>query len=163
MQLAGQGRLAPDLPCSQTKGAVRPSARSDRRHPLRHALNTRYLPIWWNKLCKGSGDQASPCSASSPTEGLSLLTEQLGSLASMNYVVKNALLGFVRKFSNLLVVSSHTTARCGTLPIPGAKDAKQMEDIAGAIGWRLSDGEMAELDKFSSGIPASTGAPFEKW
>uniref|UniRef100_A0A7S3QKN1 NADP-dependent oxidoreductase domain-containing protein n=1 Tax=Dunaliella tertiolecta TaxID=3047 RepID=A0A7S3QKN1_DUNTE len=51
----------------------------------------------------------------------------------------------------------------GTLPIPGAKDAKQMEDIAGAIGWRLSDGEMAELDKFSSGIPASTGAPFEKW
>lgn len=51
----------------------------------------------------------------------------------------------------------------GALPIPGAKTEKQLKDIAGALGWRLSDGEMAELDKVSGKIPASTGAPFEKW
>ena len=51
----------------------------------------------------------------------------------------------------------------GALPIPGAKSAQQVEELAGAIGWRLSDGEVAELDTVSSRIPSSTGAPFEKW
>jgi len=51
----------------------------------------------------------------------------------------------------------------GTLPIPGAKNEKQLKEIAGALGWRLSDGEVAELDKISGKIPSSTGAPFENW
>jgi aryl-alcohol dehydrogenase-like predicted oxidoreductase len=51
----------------------------------------------------------------------------------------------------------------GTLPIPGAKSAKQMQDIAGAVGWRLTDGEVAELDAASDKIPISLGAPFENW
>ena len=34
----------------------------------------------------------------------------------------------------------------GTLPIPGAKNAQQMEHNAGALGWRLSDDEVARLD-----------------
>jgi hypothetical protein len=77
----------------------------------------------------------------------------------------------------------------GVLPIPGAKNVKQVEDIAGqhfktisryldllllyhdvccagvagAVGWRLSDGEMAELDAVSKKVPAGLGAPFEKW
>jgi aryl-alcohol dehydrogenase-like predicted oxidoreductase len=38
----------------------------------------------------------------------------------------------------------------GQLPIPGAKSASQLKEIAGAMGWRLSDGEMAELDKVST-------------
>jgi aryl-alcohol dehydrogenase-like predicted oxidoreductase len=38
----------------------------------------------------------------------------------------------------------------GALPIPGAKDAKQAEDNAGAMGWRLNEGEMAELDQLSN-------------
>lgn len=51
----------------------------------------------------------------------------------------------------------------GMLPIPGAKSAEQVAEIAGALGWRLSDGEVAELDAVSGRIPSSTGAPFEKW
>ena len=34
----------------------------------------------------------------------------------------------------------------GTIPIPGAKDLKQAEDNLGALGWKLSDGEVKALD-----------------
>lgn len=34
----------------------------------------------------------------------------------------------------------------GTVPIPGAKNARQALDNAGALGWRLSDAEVAALD-----------------
>jgi diketogulonate reductase-like aldo/keto reductase len=34
----------------------------------------------------------------------------------------------------------------GTLPIPGAKSAKQIEQNAGAIGWRLTLEEIKALD-----------------
>ncbi|EFN59001.1 hypothetical protein CHLNCDRAFT_29451 [Chlorella variabilis] len=51
----------------------------------------------------------------------------------------------------------------GALPIPGAKNAKQVEEAAGALGWRLTDAQVAELDAVSSRVPPSTGAPFEAW
>ena len=51
----------------------------------------------------------------------------------------------------------------GTLPIPGAKSDSQLKEIAGALGWRLSDGEMAELDRVSGKIPSGMGAPFENF
>jgi aryl-alcohol dehydrogenase-like predicted oxidoreductase len=34
----------------------------------------------------------------------------------------------------------------GAVPIPGAKNARQATDNAGALGWSLSDDEMARLD-----------------
>ncbi len=34
----------------------------------------------------------------------------------------------------------------GSIPIPGAKNRHQAEDNAGALGWRMSDAELAELD-----------------
>ncbi|WIA14693.1 hypothetical protein OEZ85_003191 [Tetradesmus obliquus] len=34
----------------------------------------------------------------------------------------------------------------GTVPIPGAKDLAQARENLGALGWRLSSGEVAELD-----------------
>eukprot|EP00879_Flechtneria_rotunda_P032354 GHRR01035546.1.p1 GENE.GHRR01035546.1~~GHRR01035546.1.p1 ORF type:complete len:247 (+),score=57.22 GHRR01035546.1:528-1268(+) len=34
----------------------------------------------------------------------------------------------------------------GTVPIPGAKDLQQATENLGALGWRLSAGEVAELD-----------------
>jgi len=51
----------------------------------------------------------------------------------------------------------------GTLPIPGAKTEKQVNEAAGALGWRLTDGEVAELDRVSGKVPTSLGAPFEQW
>jgi pyridoxine 4-dehydrogenase len=35
----------------------------------------------------------------------------------------------------------------GTLPIPGAKDLAQAQENLGALGWRLSSGEVEELDR----------------
>lgn len=37
----------------------------------------------------------------------------------------------------------------GTLPIPGAKNAKQAEENAGALGWKLTEGEVEKLDRAS--------------
>ncbi len=37
----------------------------------------------------------------------------------------------------------------GALPIPGAKNAKQALENAGALGWRLTDEEVARLDEIS--------------
>jgi aryl-alcohol dehydrogenase-like predicted oxidoreductase len=40
----------------------------------------------------------------------------------------------------------------GALPIPGAKDAGQAGQNAGALGWRLTDEEVAKLDFVSNAI-----------
>ena len=40
----------------------------------------------------------------------------------------------------------------GTVPIPGAKNARQAEDNAGALGWRLADDEVAALDAASEAL-----------
>lgn len=40
----------------------------------------------------------------------------------------------------------------GTLPIPGAKNASQAAENAGALGWWLSPAEMAELDQVSQEV-----------
>ncbi len=39
----------------------------------------------------------------------------------------------------------------------------QVHEIAGALGWRLTDAQVAELDAVSAKVPRSTGAPFENW
>lgn len=44
-----------------------------------------------------------------------------------------------------------TIAR-GALPIPGAKNARQAKDNAGALGWRLTPDEVAGLDQASAGL-----------
>jgi aryl-alcohol dehydrogenase-like predicted oxidoreductase len=35
----------------------------------------------------------------------------------------------------------------GALPIPGAKNARQVKENAGALGWRLTDAQVAALDR----------------
>lgn len=37
----------------------------------------------------------------------------------------------------------------GTVPIPGAKKVSHVTSNAGAVGWRLTEGEVAELDELS--------------
>eukprot|EP01023_Acetabularia_acetabulum_P044936 TRINITY_DN4539_c0_g1_i1.p2 TRINITY_DN4539_c0_g1~~TRINITY_DN4539_c0_g1_i1.p2 ORF type:complete len:359 (-),score=44.84 TRINITY_DN4539_c0_g1_i1:632-1708(-) len=51
----------------------------------------------------------------------------------------------------------------GTFPIPGAKNSKQVQEISGAFGWRLTKEEQQDLEKVSDKIPPSLGAPFENW
>lgn len=40
----------------------------------------------------------------------------------------------------------------GTIPIPGAKNAEQVRQNAGALGWRLTPEEVAELDRLSEAL-----------
>lgn len=40
----------------------------------------------------------------------------------------------------------------GALPIPGAKNARQAQENAGTLGWRLTDEEMDRLDRVSDSI-----------
>jgi aryl-alcohol dehydrogenase-like predicted oxidoreductase len=40
----------------------------------------------------------------------------------------------------------------GTVPIPGAKNARQAQENAGGAGWRLTGDEVAELDELSTRI-----------
>jgi aryl-alcohol dehydrogenase-like predicted oxidoreductase len=42
----------------------------------------------------------------------------------------------------------------GTLPIPGAKNAEQAQQNAGALGWRLTEAQVAALDEASDAIGA---------
>lgn len=55
----------------------------------------------------------------------------------------------------------------GVFPIPGAKSEAQVKELAGAMGWRLTEGEWTELDKEAKKIlkdgDVFQGAPFEKW
>ena len=40
----------------------------------------------------------------------------------------------------------------GTMPIPGAKNGEQAEENAGALGWKLTEEEVAKLDEVSDSI-----------
>ncbi|MBN1148633.1 MAG: aldo/keto reductase [Anaerolineales bacterium] len=40
----------------------------------------------------------------------------------------------------------------GAVPIPGAKNARQAQENASALGWSLSEGEVAVLDEISAGL-----------
>jgi aryl-alcohol dehydrogenase-like predicted oxidoreductase len=51
----------------------------------------------------------------------------------------------------------------GIVPIPGAKNARQVEDLVGACGWCLDDGEWDALDAESRRVKPPLGAPFENW
>jgi len=50
--------------------------------------------------------------------------------------------------SNAQVALNWTICK-GTLPIPGAKNEKQAQQNAGALGWKLTDAEVAKLDEAS--------------
>ncbi|KAK9839785.1 hypothetical protein WJX81_001547 [Elliptochloris bilobata] len=80
------------------------------------------------------------------------------------------LLGLMRKVGSehggktCAQVAINWTICKGALPIPGAKNAKQAAEAAGALGWRLTADEVAALDAASDRLGAdSMGAPFENW
>lgn len=53
--------------------------------------------------------------------------------------------------SNAQVALNWTICK-GTLPIPGAKDEKQAQQNAGALGWKLTDAEVNRLDEASDQV-----------
>ena len=55
--------------------------------------------------------------------------------------------------SNAQVALNWTICK-GALPIPGAKNAEQAQQNAGALGWKLTDEEVAKLDEMSDAVSA---------
>ncbi len=53
--------------------------------------------------------------------------------------------------SNSQVALNWTICK-GALPIPGAKNAAQAQENAGALGWRLTEAEVARLDEVSDQV-----------
>jgi len=53
--------------------------------------------------------------------------------------------------SNSQVALNWTICK-GTLPIPGAKNVRQAQENAGALGWKLTDEEVAQLEEASDQI-----------
>ena len=49
----------------------------------------------------------------------------------------------------------------GVVPIPGARNAAQAEENCGALGWRLTDEQVAELDELSQTFADFPGMPLE--
>ena len=47
--------------------------------------------------------------------------------------------------------------------IPGAKNKEQVEDIMGAVGWQLDEGEVTELRKAALAVPPVQGFPAEEF
>ncbi|KAL0797439.1 hypothetical protein Bca101_052613 [Brassica carinata] len=52
-------------------------------------------------------------------------------------------------------------AQGNVIPIPGAKNAEQAKEFAGAIGWSLTDDEVAELRSLASEVNPVVGFPVE--
>ena len=61
-------------------------------------------------------------------------------------------IGTAQGGKTLAQVALNWTICKGTLPIPGAKNAKQAQDNLGALGWRLTEAEVAALDDASEKI-----------
>ena len=59
--------------------------------------------------------------------------------------------------SNTQVALNWTICK-GTLPIPGAKNAEQAQQNAGALGWKLTDEEVARLDESSDMVVGTQGS-----
>ncbi|XVF60730.1 hypothetical protein PTKIN_Ptkin08bG0071500 [Pterospermum kingtungense] len=59
------------------------------------------------------------------------------------------------------VVLNWLIAQENVVPIPGAKNAEQAEEFAGAVGWRLSKEEVDELRSLASEISPVISSPVE--
>ncbi|KAK3183353.1 hypothetical protein Dsin_030639 [Dipteronia sinensis] len=60
------------------------------------------------------------------------------------------------------VVLNWLIAQENVVPIPGAKNAEQAAEFAGALGWRLTDEQVNELRSLASEIKPVIGFPVEK-
>lgn len=64
-------------------------------------------------------------------------------------------------FCSVQVALNWLVAQGNVIPIPGAKNAEQAKEFAGAIGWSLTDNEVSELRTLASEIKPVIGFPVE--
>ncbi|XP_042483950.1 uncharacterized oxidoreductase At1g06690, chloroplastic-like [Macadamia integrifolia] len=67
----------------------------------------------------------------------------------------------LRTGSSLQVVLNWLIAQENVVPIPGTKNSEQAKEFAGALGWRFTDEEIAELWYLASETKPVIGLPVE--
>uniref|UniRef100_A0A0E0HWE7 NADP-dependent oxidoreductase domain-containing protein n=1 Tax=Oryza nivara TaxID=4536 RepID=A0A0E0HWE7_ORYNI len=65
-------------------------------------------------------------------------------------------------FDDIVVVLNWLICQGNVVPIPGAKNAEQAREFAGALGWSLTDQEVEELRSMAREIKPVIGFPVEK-
>jgi len=65
-------------------------------------------------------------------------------------------------YSPMQVSLAWLMAQGNVIPIPGAKSAQHVEDIAGALSLRLDAGEVEEIRREAAKAPSANGFPAEK-
>ena len=68
-----------------------------------------------------------------------------------------------KRGKTLAQIAINWTLCKGALPIPGAKNVKQVNEAAGAFGWRLDGDEVSALDLESAKIRPSLANPVENY
>ncbi|XP_078162713.1 NAD(P)-linked oxidoreductase superfamily protein [Carex rostrata] len=64
--------------------------------------------------------------------------------------------------TNTQVVLNWLICQGNVIPIPGAKNAEQASEFAGAVGWSLTETEIEELRSLASEIGSLVGFPVER-
>lgn len=92
----------------------------------------------------------SPENMPSGARGRRYSREFLTSIQRLIRIMRN--IGFKHDSKTPAQVALNWTICKGTVPIPGSKNAQQAQDNIGALGWRLTDDEVATLDEVSNSV-----------
>ncbi|EYU17641.1 hypothetical protein MIMGU_mgv1a020393mg, partial [Erythranthe guttata] len=85
-----------------------------------------------------------------------------GSIYTPEFMTKLSVEGAMAPLSPMLVVLNWLVAQENVVPIPGARNAEQAQEFAGAVGWKLSNDEVEELRSMASQVKPVVGFPVEK-
>jgi aryl-alcohol dehydrogenase-like predicted oxidoreductase len=118
-------------------------------------------PVAYSPMAQGllTGKYSVGTTVKGPRSGIFTET-RLRDIAPLVQILKEV--GDVHRKTPAQVAVNYCMAK-NTVPIPGAKNKSQAESVVGCLGWRLSEGEILELEKVAAKAPKSPGAPFEKW
>lgn len=113
------------------------------------------------------GDSKNRISLTYPLSRLKCVLQGPGQNAHWtNWVIGRPSLNINRWHKFLLffpqVVLNWLIAQENVVPIPGAKNAEQAKEFAGALGWRLTDDEITDLRSLATKINPVIGFPAEK-
>jgi len=127
-----------------------------------HLLNPRFERDGLLKLCRELGVTLIAYSPLAKGMLTGKYTPQTRPPGLRSYLFRRARLGKIQPLIQLLraigdahdgkspaQVALNWVICKGAVPIPGAKNARQARDNAGALGWRLSEAEIAALDEES--------------
>jgi aryl-alcohol dehydrogenase-like predicted oxidoreductase len=122
----------------------------ERNGILKECLERKITLIAYSPIAKGM--LTGKYSIENPPSGVRARMYNRSRLEKIQSIVKLLLdIGHRHDSKTPGQVAINWTICKGTVPIPGAKNAQQVFENAGALGWRLDESEVAALDEASEG------------